>query len=179
MDIRNAKPTMYWIGGSKGGVGKSMVTMAVLDQILDAERRTLLVECDTSNPDVCKAYDRLVTTELVDLDGADGWIHLVNTCETRKDSTIVVNTAARNNVGVRNYGRTLESSLDELGRELVVLWVVNRQRDSLELLREFMDRFRAPESMSSETATSARSENSRCTTSPRCASRSRAPGECR
>lgn len=135
-EIRKPKQTMYWIGGSKGGVGKSMVTMAVLDQLLESERQTLLVESDTSNPDVCKAYDRLVATELIDLDGVEGWIHLVNTCESH--STIVANTVARNNVAVRHYARTLESNLDELDAELVVLWVINRQRDSLELLREFM-----------------------------------------
>ena len=138
-DIRKTHPTIYWIGGSKGGVGKSMVTMAVLDLLLEGERRPLLVECDTSNPDVCKAYDRLATTELIDLDQADGWIHLVNTCETQRGGTVVVNTAARNNAGVRQYGQTLEGSLEELGSELVVLWVINRQRDSLELLKEFMD----------------------------------------
>jgi hypothetical protein len=51
----------------------------------------------------------------------------------------VVNTAARNNVAVKQYGQTLDSSLEELGSKLVALWVINRQRDSLELLKEFMD----------------------------------------
>ncbi len=99
----------------------------------------LLVECDTSNPDVWKAYKEEVETELIDLDEADGWIHLVNTCDRRRDSVVVINTAARNNLAVKQYGSTLDSSLDELGAKLVALWVINRQRDSLELLREFID----------------------------------------
>jgi len=130
---------IYWIGGSKGGVGKSMLTVSTLDYVLERGDKTLLIECDTSNPDVWKAYKDLVSAELIDLDEADGWIHLVNTCDTHRDSLVVVNTAARNNVSVKNYGQTLDSSLEELGTKLVALWVINRQRDSLELLKEFME----------------------------------------
>ena len=54
-------------------------------------------------------------------------------------SSVVVNTAARNNVGVAAYGRTLSQSLEELERQLVTLWVINRQRDSLELLQDYID----------------------------------------
>ena len=130
---------IYWVGGSKGGVGKSMMTVATLDYVLERGDKALLVECDTSNPDVWKAYKDQVPAELIDLDEADGWIHLVNTCDSHRDTVVVVNTAARNNVAVRQYGQTLDSSLEELGTKLVALWVINRQRDSLELLREFTD----------------------------------------
>jgi hypothetical protein len=50
----------------------------------------------------------------------------------------VVNTAARNNTAVMQFGETLNSSIEELRRPLVSLWVINRQRDSLELLKQFM-----------------------------------------
>jgi hypothetical protein len=33
----------------------------------------------------------------------------------------------------------LTDSLQELGRELVTLWVINSQRDSLQLLKEYLD----------------------------------------
>lgn len=46
--------------------------------------------------------------------------------------------AACNNKGVRAYGATLNSTLAEMDRRLVTLWVINRQRDSLELLKEYM-----------------------------------------
>lgn len=129
---------IYWVGGSKGGVGKSMMAVALIDYLLDSGQKVVLVECDTSNPDVWKTYKDLLHAELADLDERDGWIHLVNTCDAQRDSIIVVNTAARSNCAVRQYGSILDSSLSELGR-MVVLWVINRQRDSLELLKEFMD----------------------------------------
>ena len=130
---------IYWIGGSKGGVGKSMMTLATLDFVMSRGDKVLLVECDTSNPDVWQAYKDELDAELIDLDDADGWIHLVNTCDSHRDSVVVVNTAARNNHAVKRFGQTLDGSLDELASKLVALWVINRQRDSLELLREFMD----------------------------------------
>jgi hypothetical protein len=52
---------------------------------------------------------------------------------------VVVNTAARNNVAVRQHGQTLNASLDELGAKLMTLWMINRQRDGLELLEEFIE----------------------------------------
>ena len=51
----------------------------------------------------------------------------------------MINTAARNNRGVSAYGVTLNDTLPELQRQLVTLWVINRQRDSLELLWDYMD----------------------------------------
>ena len=134
-----ARRRLYWVGGSKGGVGKSIVAMAVLDSLLERGEPVLLVECDTSNPDVAKVYSSVVRTELINLDEADGWIHLVNVCDANRESTVVVNTAARNNDAVTRFGETLDSSIEELGRELVALWVINRQRDSVELLKQFAE----------------------------------------
>jgi hypothetical protein len=130
---------IYIVGGSKGGVGKSLVSMALIDHLQEAGEKVLLIESDTSNPDVWKSYKDDVPCELLDLDDADGWITLVNLCDDQKDSTVVVNTAARNNRGVAAYGVTLRSTLEELERELVTFWVINRQRDSLELLKEYLE----------------------------------------
>lgn len=130
--------SIYLIGGSKGGVGKSLVTMATIDYLQALGESVLLIESDTSNPDVWKAYKDEVETELVDLDEADGWIQLVNICDSKPDSVVVINTAARNNRSASAYGETLNSTLAELRRKLVTLWVINRQRDSLELLKEYM-----------------------------------------
>jgi hypothetical protein len=122
---------IYWIGGSKGGVGKSMLTMSLLDYVLDRGDKVLIAEFDTSNPDVWKADKDLVPVDPMDRNEADGSIRLVNTCNIHRDSRFVVNTAARNNISVKHSGKTLDGSLEELGTRLVVLWIINRQRDSL------------------------------------------------
>lgn len=130
---------IYIIGGSKGGVGKSLVTMATANYLKEQGDDMLLIETDTSNEDVWKSCHDSIDMELVDLDEADGWIQLVNLCDSNRDRIVVINTAARNNKGVSAYGDTLNSTLVDLERKLVTLWVINRQRDSLELLKEYMD----------------------------------------
>jgi hypothetical protein len=130
---------MIVVGGSKGGTGKSLVAEATLDHYEQLGIKAFLIESDTSNPDVWKAYRERLPSALVNLDEADGWIQLVNLCDEHRDSVVVVNTGARNNVGVTAYGTTLNSTLAELERDLLSLWVINRQRDSLELLKDYME----------------------------------------
>lgn len=132
---------IYMVGGSKGGVGKSCVSMALVDALQAREESILLVEADTSNPDVYKMYKDEVKTETINLDDANGWIDLVNVCDANPDATVVINTAARNNEGVAAYGKMLsdEETLKALQRRLITLWVINRQRDSLELLKAYAE----------------------------------------
>ena len=129
---------IYLIGGRKGGVGKSLVSMALVDYLQELGAEVLLIDSDTSNPDVGRAYQHGVETELLDLDVDDGWITLINACADRPAKTVVINGAARDGKGVRKYGQMLNASLPELKRRLVTLWVINRQRDSLEMLNKFM-----------------------------------------
>ena len=129
---------IWFSGGGKGGVGKSVVSIGLIDMALEHKDDLILVESDTSNPDVYKMHKDEIRTELIDLDDANGWIDFINVCDNNPDSLIIVNTAARNNRGVAAYGATLSATLGELDRELITLWVINRQRDSLELLSDFM-----------------------------------------
>jgi hypothetical protein len=118
-----------------------MVTLALADHLQRRDTHAVLVETDTSNPDVMKALRDEMKCAAYDLDDADGWIGFVNFCDTHRGAAVIVNTAARNQTGVARYGGTLARTLDELERQLVVLWVINRQRDSLELLHIFGQTF--------------------------------------
>jgi hypothetical protein len=51
----------------------------------------------------------------------------------------VINTGARNQTGITNFGRTLSKALPALGRKLVLLWMIDRKRESLELLSDFTE----------------------------------------
>jgi len=130
---------IFLVGGGKGGVGKSLMSMALLDFLQAGGQEPFLVETDTSVPDVFKTYQEETAGELVNLDEREGWIELVNLVESKAGSTIVINTGARNQTGVSNFGRTLSKALGELGRKLVVLWMIDRKRESLELLSDFME----------------------------------------
>ena len=132
---------LYFIGGSKGGVGKSILSMILADYLTQyRQRKIILVESDTSNPDVGKTFTHNDDVEVISLslDNADGWIELVNYSEA-SDKDILINSAARSGEAVEKFGGTLIGSLEELQRQLVSFWVINRQRDSIELLKKYMD----------------------------------------
>ncbi|MEE4378011.1 MAG: ArsA-related P-loop ATPase [Candidatus Competibacteraceae bacterium] len=136
---------LFLIGGCKGGVGKSMVSLALVDYLRELDEPVLLIETDTSNPDVWRMYadeEPSVIRQSLNMDEADGWIVLANYCDEHPDRVVVVNTAARNNLGVAEYGNTLNDALQELERRLVTLWVINCDRDSLELLENYLETMR-------------------------------------
>ena len=126
------------VSGSKGGVGKSLTTMALMDYFSVNHKYVKLIDADVNNPDVFRCYGRTTSGEVVSLDEVEGWIHLVNTCDAMPFKAVVVNSPAQSNVAVGKHASLLVNSLRELARPLITLWVINRQRDSLELLNEYM-----------------------------------------
>jgi MinD-like ATPase involved in chromosome partitioning or flagellar assembly len=127
------------VGGGKGGVGKSLLSIALVDYVIATDGRPFLVETDTSVPDVYKTYGGEIGAELVNLDEREGWIELLNFVESHPEDTIVVNTGARNQTGISNFGKTLRKALPQLKRRLVVFWLIDRKRESLELLSDFIE----------------------------------------
>jgi hypothetical protein len=140
---------IYGIFGSKGGVGKSMTSHAVIDKLLDSGKQILFIETDTDNPDVWRCLERDtegqaiagVVMHAISLDERDGWMDLVDIVNEHRDRVVVINTPARMTGAIRKHGGILTESLHELGRRLVGLWVINRQRDAMDQLEEFLELF--------------------------------------
>lgn len=131
---------IFFVGGGKGGVGKSLVTISSIFLLQEKKIDPLLIETDTSNPDTYKIFKDEIEVKTLDLDVNDGWINLVNlTADTKKP--IIVNTAARNNISLNKYSAILQNTLSELNRNVITLWVINRQRDSVELLKQYTEIF--------------------------------------
>lgn len=135
---------MYLVGGGKGGVGKSMTSMAMLDWLLHERKadNILLVETDTSNPDVFKSYESTpkIATRILDLDTDSGWVYLMNDLPawSKAGTHIVVNTAARSSVMLTRQLPYFLAGANELGMRIELLWPINRQLDSLLLLDEVL-----------------------------------------
>jgi hypothetical protein len=127
------------VGGGKGGVGKSTVSLALLDALLQDEHQPVYVETDESNPDVYKAVNELVTSDICNIDDESGWVELGGIIEAHPKACIVVNTAARSTDSIVEHGSILTDVATELKRDLVMVWPLNRQRDGLELLKNFLD----------------------------------------
>ena len=150
--VNTKVPPIYGIFGSKGGVGKSMTAHASIDHLLNTGRQVLFIETDTDNRDVWRCLERDaegasgralagVVMHAISLDEREGWMDLVDIINEHRDRVVVINTAARMTGAIRKHGAILTESLPELGRKLVALWVINRQRDAMDQLEEFMEVF--------------------------------------
>lgn len=137
MTQKSSQPIIM-IKGGKGGVGKSTVCMATLDNLGPS---AVLIETDTTNPDVAKAYWKTNTTRALNLDERAGWIDLVDLAAETKEA-LVINGAARS-VEAPENAAILREAMKELDRNLIVLFVMSRTRDSLELLADHRDLFPA------------------------------------
>ncbi len=141
----NIQTCVFYVGGSKGGVGKSLFSFALVDYLLNRNANILLVDTDTDNPDVFKAHKVLALPNLLcrlnSLDDADGWADLLDTVQSYPDHAVVINAAARTKTSTASYGDIMKEALREMRRELTVFWIINRHRDSIELLHSFQEVF--------------------------------------
>ena len=138
------KNTVFYVGGSKGGVGKSMVAITLLQYLIDRfgdEKNIHLLETDNGNPDVWRIYRNKLPVNLFSLDeDQKGWQGVADLIERAKDTLFVINSAATSNVGLAVHGRDFSAFLEEISNECdyVTFWVLNRQKDSVQLLEDYL-----------------------------------------
>lgn len=122
--------------GSKGGTGKSLVSAILLDHFIAKGETPVLIETDTSNPDVYKSYKEAVAKAFaISTDDADGWATFLNTIDENRDYPIVVNSGARNQESIDKFGETLK----ELELPMKTFWVINKEKDSVILLKNYLE----------------------------------------
>lgn len=139
------KDTIFYVGGGKGGVGKSMVSMMLVQFLIDryGDSKTVhLIETDESNPDVARVYKGVIPVSTAILDeGEKGWILMSQLIEESRDTLFVINSAARSNLGIRKNGGNFAAVLDngQVPYAFVTFWPMNRQKDSVTLLEEYLE----------------------------------------
>jgi hypothetical protein len=138
------KDTIIYVGGGKGGVGKSLTALTLIQFLIDRfgkDKKIHLIETDESNPDVGRVYREKIpiTTAILD-ENEKGWILMADLFERSSNSVFVINSAARSNMGIRKNGRNLAAVLERgrLPYNFVTLWPMNRQKDSVALLEDFL-----------------------------------------
>lgn len=127
---------IFLVAGT-GGVGKSLVTMALLDYLYTQNSKILLVDSDTRTCDVSKSCHNVIDSKIIDLENARGWLELVDLCESKPEFTILINTARLNDRSVSREILVLPDSLQELNRELITFWVIGRKKDGFNFLKDF------------------------------------------
>jgi hypothetical protein len=133
---------IFYVGGSKGGVGKTLTSIAAIDAFQRQGRRILLIDADEANPDCLKAYESQADTVVgyaLNLNDEEEWSRLIDIIEQYPDHVVIINSAAGALRALKARAAMLQEALPELNRTLTVLWPINRQRDVLEAAADFLE----------------------------------------
>jgi len=125
--------------GAKGGVGKSLFSIALIQLI--GNDKVFLIDTDKSNPDVYMSANGKVNATAIELTDIDGHSQLVEIIEANINDDIVINTrAANDDIVAENFDMILDFS-ESSNKPITVWWVVNSHIDSVKLLKKFLEQF--------------------------------------
>ncbi len=128
--------------GDKGGVGKSFASFAFGDWLI-ADRKIipLIIDADMRNPDVARLFADVAPTRQLDLREHDGWIELASLLSEATQSEILISLPAGIGDMLDREAADWLESMQQLHRDVVLYWVINRTADSVNLLRSALRTF--------------------------------------
>mgnify|MGYP003614657323 CR=1 FL=1 len=125
--------------GFKGGIGKSFMTAAVVDYLSSKNDNIVVVDTDSTIPDIFKTFKETYKTYACDLDLDEGWSSLFSICEEHKDSQVVVNSAAGADKTFIQNIKHIELASEILERRLISFFMLNDEKDSLNQLDKYYE----------------------------------------
>jgi hypothetical protein len=132
---------IHFIGGEKGGVGKSLVARILAQYLIDHERPFLGFDTDKSHGALMRFYAGYASPIVVDqYESLDA---IVEAAAENPDRSILVDLAAQTQDALTQWMD--DSGLLELSSEMglaITYWhVMDSGRDSVDLLKKLLDRF--------------------------------------
>jgi hypothetical protein len=132
---------IHFIGGEKGGVGKSLVARILAQYLIDHERPFLGFDTDKSHGALMRFYAGYASPVVVDrYESLDA---IVEAAVDAPERSILVDMAAQTQDALTQWMD--DSALIELSSELglgLTYWhVMDSGRDSVDLLKRLLDRF--------------------------------------
>lgn len=132
---------VHFIGGEKGGVGKSLVSRILAQYHIDNARLFLGFDTDKSHGALMRFYAGYASSVIVDrYDGLDA---IIEAAVEAPERSIVIDLAAQTQDALSRWIE--ESGLldlqDEMGLALHYWHVMDSGRDSVDLLKRLLDRF--------------------------------------
>jgi len=132
---------LHFIGGEKGGVGKSLVARLLAQHMIDRGLPFTAFDTDRSHASLLRYYADFAS--MVEVDEVEGLDRIVEAASCSEAQRVVVDLAAQTTPALSRWIE--DSDLLELAPEIglsMVWWhVMDAGRDSVDLLRQFLDRF--------------------------------------
>ena len=136
---------IHFIGGEKGGVGKSMTARLLAQYYIDNELSFLGFDSDQSHGTFSRFYNEFASPVFLNED--DSLDSILEAVETAPTSDIIVDLAAQTS---KRLGEWIEEAdvlglLDELGHEVHLWHVMDDGADAVGLLEQSLVRYSQPE----------------------------------
>ena len=123
----------------KGGIGKSFMTAAVVDYLATKSNEIVIIDTDSSIPDIYKTFKDIYNTETCNLDFDEGWSRLFSICDENTGKHVVVNCAAGGDKAFIHNIKHIDLASEILNRRLISIFMLNDEKDSLNMLCKYYD----------------------------------------
>ncbi len=131
--------SIVFFDGDKGGVGKSTTCAAYIDWALTQQLSLAIVDGDARNPDVGRIFEEVAPVCYANLRDHDGWMDFIDFIHEHDGKTIIVSMPAGIGHELQQETDRLISVAEGLGRNLNLVWVINRTLDSVNLLNSALE----------------------------------------
>lgn len=134
--------TVNFIGGEKGGVGKSMTARVLAQYYIDSQREFLGFDCDSSHGTFSRFYSDFASPIIVgDDDSLDGLLAAV---EENPERDLIIDLAAQSAQPIDKWIAETDvfGLLDEMGLQVNWWHVMDDGADSVNLLADVLDRYK-------------------------------------
>lgn len=132
---------VHFIGGEKGGVGKSMTARVLAQYYIDNDKPFIGFDCDASHGTFSRFYSDFASPIIIgDEDSLDG---ILSTIEDNPDKDLIIDLAAQSSQPLGKWiGETdVFGLLDELGYQVCLWHVMDDGADSVALLGTLLERY--------------------------------------
>lgn len=132
---------IHFIGGEKGGVGKSMTSRLLAQYFIDAEKPFIGLDSDQSHGSFSRFYgDYSLPLKVSDFDSLD---KLVILAEENPESDLIIDLAAQTSVPLRQWHEESDglALLHELGNQVYMWHVMDDGADSVQLLDNLLETY--------------------------------------
>lgn len=131
------------VHGDKGGVGKSFVAQALTNFLVDRKEKVVIIDVDTTNPDVSRMFEDSLTTTQIELRSNQGWMDVVDFVAKYPGHTVIFNTpggiSGSMKTEIASFAKFLADQDSPIEMEL--MWVMNIQHDSVNLLQKALNEY--------------------------------------
>ncbi len=135
---------VHFIGGEKGGIGKSMTARLLAQYYIDGERAFMGFDSDASHGTFSRFYGDFASPVIVGED--ESLDRILEICEEQPELDLIIDLAAQTST---RLGEWIEETdvfglLDELGHQVYFWHLMDDGKDCVDLLGVALERYQQP-----------------------------------